>query len=71
LLEGLAFDVARSLIEQKGWTLVPEIENPVNVFSFRGDEYELHWKDNKIVSIIKNNEEISWAEFPQALKGLL
>lgn len=70
-LEGLAFDVARSLLEQKGWTIVPMIEEPTNIFSFRGSEYELRWRDNRVVNISKDGEEISWDELPDELKGLL
>lgn len=70
-LEGLSFDTVRPLLEQKGWTIVPVIEQPINIFSFRGSEYELRWKDNKIVHITKDEEEISWDELPDDLKGLL
>jgi hypothetical protein len=70
-LEGLPFVTARSLMEQKGWTIIPDIEQPVNSFGFRGSNYELRWKDNQLCTILKDDEEITWQELPEQLKGLL
>jgi hypothetical protein len=71
LLEGLDFETARTILQRKGWKIVPDLDDPTNVFEFRGSTYELRWKDDAIVGIIKDDEEISWEELPEELKGLL
>jgi hypothetical protein len=67
----MEFSKARALIEQKGWTIVPDIEDPINVFDFQGSRYELRWRDGHVVSILQDDNEISWEQLPEALKGLL
>lgn len=59
-----------------GATVIPIIEeNRPTLFEFRGRRYFLTWNDNRLIRIVRHQnddvEEISWNEFPAELKGLL
>ena len=69
----LPFDHVRQYCEKKGWRVVPitEPENDVITFDFKGNQYKLFSDGFKITNITKNDREITWAQLPEALKGLL
>ena len=66
--------------KKKGWRVVPvgqlaSEESWPQTFVFHGVQYDLTWKDNRLVRIIATRcgeeEEITWRELPEQLKGLL
>ena len=57
--------------KRNGWLVIPVIDEPRNVFVYRGSTYELQWQDGRLVSLTKDGEQIALHEFPEKLKGLL
>lgn len=69
---GLGFHYVRSYCERKGWFIEPVAnENEVITFEFQHDEYKLFVGGRNIVRITKNDEDISWQDLPDELKGML
>lgn len=69
---GLPFEHIRSYCSKKGWKILPVLEQSnVTNFDFKGSHYEVVWNGNRIVRLSKDQEEISWRDLPEQLKGLL
>lgn len=67
----LPWDYVRNYCESHGWLLIPQNEQPCNVFTFHGSTYEVHWNGNRIMHLTKDGEPITWQELPEQLKGLI
>jgi hypothetical protein len=69
----LPFAHVRKYCEQKGWRVMPitERQDDIITFFYHRDNYQLLSDGFKITKIMKNDEEITWADLPEALKGLI
>ena len=67
----LPFEYVRGYCKRKGWLVVTVEETPVTTLEFHGSHYEIQWDLQRIASITKDGEQVSWRELPEQLKGLL
>lgn len=70
---GLSFDHLRGYAERKGWSVVPVLDEDLSetTFTYQGSTYVVYSDNERVRQITKDDEEISWAQVPEALKGLL
>ena len=70
---GCQFGFARDYFQRKGWKVLPVTEHTpgLTTFNYKGSQYCLFSNGRNITRITKDDEDISWSDLPDVLKGLL